>query len=355
MKRLLFYGLFAILWANASRAQNTREEIEKQKAETQSEIDYANQILEETRGRREASLNDLSVISHLLERREELISELENESALLVGSIADNQREIARIEENLMTIKAHYEGMIISAFKNRRKTYFLMHLLASENMYQAYKRMRYYKFYSDFQKTLSNDLSRMNNELLVANEALEQMIEVKNSTIQDAARETQQMNREIGEKNGIIAQLERREKELMEEISRKENIANRLEAELTAFIEEERRRADNAALIETLTPAERIISDEFEQNKGRLPWPTDRGIITGKYGEHEYKDYKRLIIRNDGIYISTVPGEEVRAIFRGKVSKVFAIPGENYSVMLQHGEYFTVYQSISTVYQLPLF
>ncbi len=331
------------------RGQNTREEIEDLKQKTREEIDYANQILEETRGKKEASLNDLSVIEHLLEKRNELIAELEEETAVLTQDIADNQDKIGSIEDQLGRIKDQYERMIVAAFKNRRKEYFLMYLLASRNMNQAYKRMRYYKLYNDYQRKLTDELEKMDIELNVSNEMLKEMVSMKNENIQAASQETLSISKEIREKNTIVAQLESREKELLKEIAQKENVAKRLEDELKAILEEERKKANNALLIETLTPEERLISDEFENNKGRLPWPTAKGIVTGKYGEHEYEDYKSLIIRNDGIYISTVPGEEVKAIFKGKVKRVFAIPGENYSIMIQHGEYFTVYHNLINV------
>lgn len=337
------------LWIAPVRGQNTREEIEDLKQKTRGEIDYANQILEETRGKKEASLNDLSVIEHLLEKRKELIAELEEETIVLTKTIADNQDKIGSIEDQLGRIKDQYERMIIAAFKNRRKEYFLMYLLASRNMNQAYKRMRYYKLYNDYQRKLTDELMEMDIELNISNEMLKEMVSMKNENIQAASQETSSISMEIREKNIIVAQLESREKELLKEIAQKESVAKKLEDELKAIMEAERKKANNALLIETLTPEERLISDEFEKNKGRLPWPTAKGIVTGKYGEHEYKDYKSLIIRNDGIYISTVPGEEVRAIFKGEVKRVFAIPGENYSIMIQHGEYFTVYHNLINV------
>lgn len=98
-----------------------------------------------------------------------------------------------------------------------------------------------------------------------------------------------------------------------------------------------------------LTPLELIISNDFSKNQGKLPWPTQRGIISGKYGEHDHPDFKSVKIRNDGIYISTERGELVRAVFKGIVSKVFSIPGENYTVIIRHGNYFTLYHNLIDV------
>ena len=98
-----------------------------------------------------------------------------------------------------------------------------------------------------------------------------------------------------------------------------------------------------------MTPAEKIVSADFEKNNGKLPWPTERGIITGKYGEHQHPDYKNVTVRNDGVYISTAAGENVRSIFKGVVSRVFSIPGENYTVIIKHGKYFSLYHNLVNV------
>lgn len=349
MKRSVCSIVWSLVWITLMFGQNTREEIESLRVKTQQEIDYATAILDETRGEREASLNDLSLITLVLEKREELIAGLEREASELNTRIIENQVQIGEIQERVKGIRSQYEEMIVSAYKNRSKGFFLMYLLASENMNQAYKRMRYYKLYTEYQKDLSDELHVKSKELIQANEIMDVLVSEKNENIDETTRENEKITLEIREKNKIIAELEERESELLKEIAQKENVERRLEAELTAMIEEEKRRASNAVLLETLTPEERIISNEFENNKGRLPWPTARGIVTGKYGEHEYKDYRSLIIRNDGIYISTIPGEEVRAIFKGTVKKIFAIPGENYSVMIKHGEYFTVYHNLISV------
>jgi septal ring factor EnvC (AmiA/AmiB activator) len=98
-----------------------------------------------------------------------------------------------------------------------------------------------------------------------------------------------------------------------------------------------------------LTHEEKILSTDFEKNEGRLPWPTERGVITGQYGEHQHPDYKSVTIRNEGVYIATSKGESARSIFKGVVSRVFTIPGENYTVLVKHGEYYTLYHNLINV------
>jgi len=329
--------------------QEAKEEIEALKEAALKEIDYASKILDETRGEREASLNDLSIIGHLLEQRREYVRGLENEAHEITLAIEENNSGIGLMEREIDRIKEDYAKMVISAYKNRRKNYMLMYFLASENMNQAYKRIRYFKMYNDYQRRQTDQLTELSEEMAKKNEVLMEMYREKDSIIKVTNSENNKIKEEAEEKNMMIASLNRREKELMTEIREKEEIARRLERELAAIIEEEKRRTNNTLLIATLTPEERLISDEFGRNKGMLPWPTEQGIVTGRFGEHDHPEYKSIKVRNEGVYISTVAGTEVRAIFNGRVSKIFAIPGENPTVIIKHGEYYTVYHNLTDV------
>jgi len=153
----------------------------------------------------------------------------------------------------------------------------------------------------------------------------------------------------LKEKNQIIRSLENRENEILSDIRSKEATAKKLESELAAIIENERRLAAAAGSASILSEAELLLSSEFSNNKGKLPWPSMQGIVTGKYGEHPHPDYVSIIVRNDGIYISTIPGSDVLAVFNGVVSRVFSIPGENYTVIIKHGEFYALYHNLMNV------
>jgi len=330
-------------------AQTTREQLEEQKNNTLSEIDYTNRLLEETRGKKQASLSDLSIINHLLEQRRKNVSMLENESREISLSIEQNLATISQIQSRMNEIRYNYSEMIVSAYRNKRKNYLLMHVLAAENTYQAYKRLRYYILYNEYIKRQAEELEKLSLELRFKNDQLQAMYREKDDIINEATAENNKIRSEISAKNKLLTDLEKREKDLLREIREKEETAKKLERELTAVIEEEKKRANSSTILASLTASEKLISDEFGQNRGKLPWPTEKGIVTGKYGEHQHPDYKSVTVRNEGIYISTLPGTEVRSIFQGKVSKVFSIPGENYTVLIKHGEYYTLYHNLVNV------
>jgi septal ring factor EnvC (AmiA/AmiB activator) len=143
--------------------------------------------------------------------------------------------------------------------------------------------------------------------------------------------------------------LKGRQAEIERDLKEKEKLAKRLDNEMSKILEAERRKTAKGTVKAGMTPVEQIIANDFEKNRGRLPWPTQHGIITGKYGEHQHPDFKSVKVRNDGIYISTLQGENARAIFKGVVSKVFSIPGQNYTVIIRHGSYFTLYHNLVDV------
>jgi septal ring factor EnvC (AmiA/AmiB activator) len=136
----------------------------------------------------------------------------------------------------------------------------------------------------------------------------------------------------------------------MSEVREKRNIAVKLEDEIARLIEEEKRKLNARSIYETLTPDEKILSSTFEKNKGKLPWPTNKGIVTGRFGIQQHPVLKNVKIRNDGIFISTIENETARAIFDGEVSKVFSLPGSNFAVIVRHGNYFTLYHNLDEVY-----
>lgn len=203
--------------------------------------------------------------------------------------------------------------------------------------------------FNEFIKKQADELEMLSVELKNINEDLQVKYREKDGLIEAQNIENERIKREAEEKNTLLSSLEKREKEIINEVQQKQAAAKRLDNELIALIEAEKKSSNASTILAGLTPQERIISDEFGQNRGRLPWPTERGIVTGKYGEHQHPEYKAVTVRNEGIYISTLPSEDVKTIFKGKVSKVFSIPGENYTVIIKHGEYYTLYDNLVNV------
>ena len=147
----------------------------------------------------------------------------------------------------------------------------------------------------------------------------------------------------------MVNNLQRRESELRKEIEEKERIAREVEARIREIIEEEARKASAGDLYAALTPEQELVGNDFRKNKGKLPWPVEKGIITVGYGNHEVPGLRGSSVKNNGIDITSSAGTQVRSVFEGEVTKVFGILGANYTVLIRHGEFLSVYQNLVNV------
>lgn len=346
-----FYCLiFALLISSSiGYAQNSADKIKETREKTLREIEYANKLLLETQGKAKESLNEVNIINHRLAKRKEYLLGLEVEMNVLSDAIDGNLKDILRAELEINKIKKMYALMVVSLYKKKSNRYKAMYIVASENVNQLYKRIHTVKLYNKYLRTEREKLEKLKLELQENNAELEKLKNDKDAVAKKTKKETLVIQREVNDKNRIVRQLKQRQKEIEQEIRDKERTAKKLEAELRKVIDEERKKLKAKGSKEIMTPEERVLSADFEKNTGRLPWPTQKGIITGKYGEHQHPDYKGVVVRNDGVYITTGTGESARAIFKGVVSRVFAIPGENFTVIIKHGKYFSLYHNLINV------
>jgi septal ring factor EnvC (AmiA/AmiB activator) len=330
-------------------AQQSATKIRESREKTLREIDYANKLLLETQGKTNESLNEVNLINHKLSKRREYLVGLEVEVDLISQSIQNNQKTINDIESEITKIKKVYALMVFNLYKNKSSNFRIMYLLASENLNQLYKRIRTIKMYNSYLEKQKNRLDLFKEELSDKNDELFKLKSSKDVLVNKTKKEAVTIQKEINQKNQTITQLKKKQKEIEEEIKNKEKTARKLENELKRIIEEEKKKTMSSGSKSLMTPEDKIISNDFEKNAGRLPWPMEQGIITGKFGEHRHPDYKSVIIRNDGIFISTSVAENVRSIFKGIVSRVFQIPGEKYTVIIKHGQYYSLYHNLIRV------
>lgn len=348
--RLLFFILLSLILSSGKFfAQDNVKKIRENRDKTLREIEYANRLLIETQGKTKESLNEVSLINHKLNKRKEYLVGIEVEVSVLDKTIDENQIVIHSLENEIDKLKRLYARMIVNGYKNQSNHYLVMYFLASENLNQLYRRMRTIKLFNSYLKKKHLELSELKKEYIQKNTELLKLKSEKDDLAKKAKKETIIIQQEVNQKNTLVKQLKKRQKEIEEEIRNKENTAKKLENELKRIIDEERKKVKTSGSKERMTPAEKIISSDFEKNAGRLPWPTQKGVITGQYGEHQHPDYKSVTIRNDGIYIATTKGEYARSIFKGVVSRVFSIPGENYTVIIKHGQFYSLYHNLINV------
>jgi septal ring factor EnvC (AmiA/AmiB activator) len=330
-------------------AQNDVEKVRKMRESTLKEIEYANKLLEETRGQTKASLQEVNIINQKLKKRKQYITGLETETEMVGQTVAEYQSEIEKVQAEIKRLKDLYADMIVRNYKNRWDNYYIMYFLASDNMNQFYQRLRFVRIYYNYIENQKLKLDHLKDDMNVKSNELMEVKKKKEDLIQTTKKEYSVIQEESARKMILVNALKKKQAEIERDIKEKERTAKKLDNEITKIIEAERKKSGKGSIKANLTPADQIISIDFEKNRGKLPWPTKEGIISGKYGEHEHPDFKEVKIRNEGIYISTSKGEPVRSIFKGVVSKVFSIPGENYTVIIKHGNYYTLYHNLVDV------
>lgn len=324
----------------------TRKELEERKAKTQQEIEYTNKLLLETQKNRKNTIQKVKILNTRIKLRNEIIENINQEINSIEREIEQKNALISGMEKDLEKVKEQYKELIVKAYWNKNKQDWLMFIMSSENFNQAYRRMKYIQKFAGHRKEQAEQIQRMKTNIIEEVEKLESIKDQKEALILEKRNENHNMEIEKRGKNRMVTELMNKEKELHEEMKRKREIADKLEKEIAKIIAEEARKARSRNIYDQLTPEEKLISDNFKGNKGNLPWPVERGVITGTYGVHPHPVLKQITVENDGIDISTVKGAEARAMFDGEVTKIVAILGANYTVILRHGNFLTVYQNL---------
>lgn len=337
----VFLLISVVAWS-----QNPAEKLRLSRENTLKEIEYATKLLKETQGKAKQSLNEINIINHRLSKRKEYVTGLEVEVSVLDEEIERNLKDISLLEQEIKKIEKVYAAMITNLYKNKVSRFSTMYFLASNDLNQLYKRIYTVKLYNKYLRQEREKLDEMRDGLNSRNTELSELRSQKDLVLDKTRKEAIKIQQEINEKNKIVKQLKQRQKSIEEDIRNKERTAKKLENELKRIIEEEKKKSAPAGTRELLTPEERIVSTDFEKNTGKLPWPTQKGIITGRYGSQRHPDYKDVWLENDGIYITTSEGENARSVFKGTVARVFQIPGENYTVIIRHGQYFSMYHNL---------
>lgn len=350
---VLILPLFAI-------PQAQRAKLEKDKRKIEQEIEYTNKLLEETRATRTTSLNEIVILDNKISRRLELITTISDEITLLNYQITNIYDSVALLEEDLVNLREEYARMIYYAYKNMGLYDRLMFIFASEDFNQAYQRLKYLQLYNEYRRTQAELIRQKQEQLVAKSMELEQGRREKEGLLLRQEEERGKLQAEKSEKNRAVSNLGKKEKELLRTLKEKERAAEKLQKTIEDIIAEEIRLAGERAREEStvtvssafksLSAADVQLSDNFTGNKGKLPWPLDKGMISSTYGEHPHPVLSNVKTKNNGIDILTDRDAEAKAVFDGVVTRVINVPNNNNVVIIRHGEYLTVYSNLDQVY-----
>ncbi|TVR39741.1 MAG: hypothetical protein EA394_09270 [Bacteroidia bacterium] len=354
----LFVVFVLGFWMGASVYGQTRDELERTKESLEREIRITNQLLQETQRTAETNMGQLVMLNSQISRREQLLGTIQNEIRLINRRISTLNNSIVELESDLEELKESYARLIRQAQRNRDAYQRMMFVFSSENFNQAYLRLRHMQQYSRHRRMQAEQILKKQEEIDKQINELKEERDAQQLLLTRQRDEVRNLAREKATQEQTVSRLKTKEQQLMQQLRRQEREARQLQEEIQRIIAEERRRAQERAEAEgrvttdmfALTPEEQLLSDNFAGNRGNLPWPLERGVITGHFGEQPHPVLPGIKISNDGIYISTSQGAEARSIFDGRVSRVFSVPGGLYAVIIRHGEYLSVYINLSEVF-----
>lgn len=376
MKRLhIILVLLLLAMVNPSFAQKTKGKSKKQLqneiTSLQKEISTANQLLTKTKKDKEMTLNEVNLLDKKIKQREQLITTYNEQIAILDEEINAGQKNIKSLNTDLANLRKEYAKMVSFAYKNRNHYNNLGFIFASKDFNQAFTRLRYIRQFNDARKIKMEQIASTERQITGEVEASQQAREEQAALLKDEKTQKEALQKEKKELNGQVNKLKKKEGSLQQDIKNKQQQAKKLQKAIDDIIAEEIKRANaeaerkrkeeakknaNKGTTTTtkekgmaLTPAEKTLSTGFVNNKGKLPWPVERGVISSSYGKHASVVSDKVTVTNNGIDIATTENAQARTVFDGEVASVTKLTGSNTVVIIRHGEYFTVYSNLENV------
>jgi len=344
LRYLNFILLLVIVHVSGLWGQS-RSELEEMRKKNLQEIEYVDRLLKTTASQKNENLNELRVIGKKLSLRENLIDEYGQEIGLLEYRIGLNALATEMLEQDLNELRNDYANSIVSAYKAAKGTPALAFILSSADFNQGYKRLKYIQRVAKYRRKETETIETLYSQLRETKERLERdrrnVSDLKNKEI----RQKQILREEQSNKERLVNNLSRKEKQLKQELEEKRRIARQIEKEIEKLIEAERKKSETVPMSSEM----KVIGESFGENRGRIPWPVDKGIITSHFGSHQHPVLKNVIEDNIGIEITSSGPTKAKSVFKGEVGGVFAISGANMAVIIRHGKYLTVYQNLVNV------
>ncbi|MGC6423029.1 MAG: murein hydrolase activator EnvC family protein [Flavobacteriaceae bacterium] len=350
----MLFGMLSVLGL-AQDHQARQQELEAQRKRLQKEIKQINKLLYSNSSQRKDALIEAEDLAVKLSVRQRLIQVNNQQANYLTQRIRINEKEIVRLREAIKQAKADYARMIQESYKTQTGQNRLLFLFSSESLLQAYKRIQYMKQYARFRKRQAQEISEKTILLQDLNATLIQQRNQKNQLIAENRQAQQTLKKEQGQQQAVLQELKRKGKRLATQIQKKQQKAAAIDREIERLIREaiaasNKKAGKKATSSFAMTPEEKLIANNLEANRGRLPWPVVEGVITQRFGTQPHPVVRTTMIKSTGITIATAPRSEARAVFEGEVMSILSFKGSNPTVLVKHGNYITAYKNLGKVY-----
>lgn len=347
-KGLLLLILLVLVFFCGSAQNKSKSQLQKEKQQSVERIKEVEKILSETSTKKKNTLGELSALNQRIIEQQNLIGSIRKEINLLNGEIRENNDIIDVLDSDLNKLKKEYAAMLFAAQKASNSTTRLTFLFSSESFNQLVMRMRYMEQYGEARKLQAQLISQVQAELGQQVKHIETQRAEKNKLLQEGESENDNLASLKKQQSNLVKALEKEEKKLRRDLEDTKKALAILDRKINDIIKEEMER--EALALRGSKSVSVALSSSFEENKNKLPWPVATGFISQRFGRQNHPVLKGIILQNDGVNIQTKQNEKVKSIFDGEVRSVAFIPTFGSTIIINHGEYYSVYTGLKEVY-----
>jgi septal ring factor EnvC (AmiA/AmiB activator) len=343
MKKIISVVVTLIVFS-LSNAQSISEQNAK-KQQLEDEIAFLDKQLSATRSKQIANTKELDFIRKKISNRKKLLVELEKEITNIDLEVAQKEQRVLELDRELNDLKNTYNHLVYNAYRNRDRTAWIMYILASKSIGQGYRRWSYFRNFSETIKQMAGQITSSTERINIEKE---QLAKARMSSINTQLKKQNEYNtltKEEKKAKDVTAQLSKKEAQVKQQLAAKRKEVEKLNKEIERILAEAAKEKESPGYKES--DVERVLSDNFGNNKGKLPWPVRSGVVIEEFGQHNHPVFKNIKLPfNNGVNIATEAGADVYSVFEGIVKQILVMPGYNQCVLIQHGNYFTFYTKL---------
>ena len=342
--------LLLIVLISSSLSSQTKQDLENQKKQIQEDIKKIELKLKTNSKQKKLIVSNAEDINYKIKLQQNLINNINSQLNLILREIDRNENRLSDLKQRELILKDELSKMLLSAYKKKSNLNKLMFVFSSTSFQQAYKRIQYFKQYANFQNKTLSKIKINSNDIKNVIIILDSQKTNKKLLIDENEEIKRDLSIEYTGLNNLIAEVNKNQKRYSAEIKQKQKLTREIDKKIQRLIEEALAKAKKKDGRFELTEEAKLISKNFNANKGKLPSPVIRGSVVLGFGKQPHPIVKTTTIQSNGVRIRTSSDVEARTIFNGVVYSIIKSKNNTHTILIQHGNFFTVYKNLSDIY-----
>ncbi|MFT3826963.1 MAG: peptidoglycan DD-metalloendopeptidase family protein [Chitinophagaceae bacterium] len=359
MVKKLVSCILVMLLVCTLQAQQTSKQLKQQQAAIQQEITELKGMVSAAQKQKRSGLGQLAMLQRKLQLRQQAIDNINQQLDAMDNEIGQSEKDVVLLKKQLTVLKEEYRVSVVQSYKSRNNFDFLSFIFSASDFSNALKRLEYLRAYRLHRQQQANTIVQTQQTLQQKITGLQTARVLKRDVLDGQVRERVLLTEERKEQAVLVANLASRETELLRELAAKQKADLLLRSAILKAINKDGQKVIRPVVINNAkveknapvvraTPArkplveDRTASALFETKRGKLPWPAGNAVVTQGFGVYHVPGQKGITGFNYGITLAMEKGASVKAVADGVVYSVFDVDGD-IAVMIQHGNYYTVY------------